>query len=83
MGIKHHGSFSDPRKNHTAVGVKFPRLELTKKQINKIERKMAKKGFELAKVTPRKKYNQPMYNYFSGVRLTFYKKEYSFIVGCK
>jgi len=73
LGIEHHECYSDPRKNKEAVGVKFCRLDLNQKQIDKVVKKMEKKGFELVRVTPRKHYKEGWFNMSSGVRFTFYK----------
>jgi hypothetical protein len=73
LGIKHEECFSDPRKNKEAVGVKFCRLDLNQKQIDKVVKKMEKKGFKFIKVTPRKYSYRDYYGGFSGIRFTFYK----------
>ena len=79
LNIKYKGCFSDTRKNRQAVGVKFIGLDLNSETIATIIRKMEKKGYEFIKVTPKKKYCEPWFQHFSGTRLTFYKKEYSFL----
>ena len=77
LGIKYRGCFSDTRKNKKAVGVKFIGLDLGDETVAKIVRKMEKKGYEFVRVTHKKDYGHSYYNHFSGIRLTFYKKEYS------
>ena len=78
LGIKHQGCFSDTRKNKQAVGVKFIGMDLTTEEITRVVIKMQKKGYEFIRVTPKKDYGNPYSNHFTGTRLTFYKKEYSF-----
>ena len=79
LGIKPYHCFSDTRKNKQAVGVKLVGEDLTAEEITKVVRKMEKKGYEFIRVTPKKKDHKCSYfNIFSGTRLTFYKKEYSF-----
>jgi hypothetical protein len=79
LGIKHQGCFSDTRKNKQAVGVKFIGMDLTAEEITRVVIKMQKKGYEFIRVTPMNKDHEcSYYNVFSGTRLTFYKKEYSF-----
>jgi hypothetical protein len=79
LGIKHKGCFSDTRKNKQAVGVKFIGLDLSDEIVRKIILKMNKKGYEFIKVTPKKDYKDSYFNYWTGTRLTFYKKEFSFL----
>ena len=78
LGIKYNGCFSDTRKNKKAVGVKFMGMDLTQEEITKVVIKMQKKGYEFIRVTPKKDFGNRYYNVFTGTRLTFYKKEYSF-----
>lgn len=78
LGIKPYHCFSDPRKNKQAVGVKLVGVDLTSEEITKVVIKMQKKGYEFIRVTPKKDYGNRYFNVFTGTRLTFYKKEYSF-----
>jgi len=78
LGIKPYHCFSDTRKNKQAVGVKLVGVDLTNEEITKVVIKMQKKGYEFIRVTPKKDYGHRYYNIFTGTRLTFYKKEYSF-----
>jgi len=78
LNIKYKGCFSDTRKNRQAVGVKFIGLDLDSETIATIIRKMEKKGYEFIRVTPKYDYKDSYFNYWTGTRLTFYKKEYSF-----
>ena len=78
LGIKPHYCFSDPRKNKQAVGVKLVGVDLTSEEITKVVMKMQKKGYEFIRVTPKRDYGHSYFNVFTGTRLTFYKKEYSF-----
>jgi len=63
--------YSDPRKHKTAVGVKLDMVSLTQKQIDTVVSEMETKGYQFIKVTPKFSH--------SGIRLTFYKKEFSFL----
>ena len=78
LGIKYNDCYSDPRKNKQAVGVKFIGMDLTQEEITKVVIKMQKKGYEFIRVTPKRDYGHSYFNVFTGTRLTFYKKEYSF-----
>jgi len=79
LDIKYGGCFSDTRKNKQAVGVKFVGLDLSDEIVRKIILKMNKKGYEFIKVTPKKQFREKWFQVFSGTRLTFYKKEFSFL----
>jgi hypothetical protein len=80
LGIKYNGCFSDTRKNRQAVGVKFMGLDLGEDTIMEIVERMEKKGYEFIRATPKKEFKNRYYNIFTGIRLTFYKKEFSFIM---
>jgi hypothetical protein len=78
LKIKHYSCFSDTRKSKQAVGVKFIRLQLSKKQINQVVEIMQKKGFEFIKAEDTNQ--KTIYGgYYSGFRFTFYKQEFSFL----
>jgi len=79
LGVEYRGCFSDPRKNKQAVGVKFIGLDLSDEIVRKIILKMNKKGYEFIKVTPKKQFREHWFKYYAGTRLTFYKKEFSFL----
>ena len=46
IGIDRIETFSDPRRKHTAVGVKIYKPKLTKEQAEQISTKMKQRGFE-------------------------------------
>lgn len=80
LKVKPYHCYSDPRKNKTAVGVKLVGEDLIQEKIDLIVYDMENKGYQFTKSTPRYFNNSPRsYNIFSGIRLTFYKKEYSFL----
>jgi hypothetical protein len=74
IGVFPYKCYSDSRKHKTAIGVKLVDLDLDKKEVKFVVKDMKSKGYELARVTPDRKINLS-----SGTRLTFYKKEFSFL----
>jgi hypothetical protein len=74
LKVKPYHCYSDPRKNKTAVGVKLVGEDLTQEKIDLIVYDMENKGYEFIKTTPNRRFN-----ILSGTRLTFYKKEHSFL----
>lgn len=79
LKVKPHHYFSDPRKNKTALGVKLVGVDLTQKKIDLIVYDMESKGYQFSNSTPFYNGIRTWMNVFSGTRLTFYKKEHSFL----
>jgi hypothetical protein len=73
IGIFPYKCYSDSRKHKTALGVKLDMVDLDKKEVKFVVKDMKSKGYELASLTPKHKLPS------SGIRLTFYKKEFSFL----
>ena len=68
-------TYSDPRKNGLAVGVKFCYAEYSQPIINQIVEDMESKGFKLAYVRlNRVKYDYGVFGTIPGTRFCFYKK---------